>query len=113
MYKGPRRLEPHTRKMRQPDNPRGCVVRHGAVRGCSSAMVDQLSPGVSTWIISGVAAIASGIHAMAVLKCSECTCASPAARFLKASSNTNWLGLSTLLDNSKKTLLGSASVEEV
>src|SRR5712692_6901017 len=91
----------------------GGGVHHGAVRGCSSAMVDQPSPGTSTWIISGVAATASGIHAMAAWKCAECTCASPAARSLKASSSTNWLGLSTLRDHSKKTLPGSARVAAV
>src|SRR5215510_4482826 len=89
------------------------VARHWAVRGCSSAMVDQPSPGASTWIISGVAAIALGIHAMAAWKCAECTCASPAARSLKASSSTNWLGRSTLLDHSKKRLPGSARVAAV
>src|SRR5262245_47952104 len=50
---------------------------------------------------------------MTAWKCSECTCASPAARSLKASSSTNWLGLSTLLGHSKKTLPGSARVAAV
>lgn len=54
--------------------------------------------------------IASGIDAMVVLKWSEFTCASPASRSLNASARTNWLGLSTLLDHSKKMLPGSARV---
>ena len=46
----------------------GCVPSHRAVRGCNSAIGDQPSPGVSTWIISGVSEITSGIQAMAALK---------------------------------------------
>jgi len=91
----------------------GWALSHCAVRGWSSAIADQLSPGASTWMISGVAEMTSGIQAMAALKWSEFTCASPAARSLKASISTNWLGLSTLFDHSKKTLPGSSRVAEV
>jgi len=57
--------------------------------------------------ICGISEITSGIHAIASLKWSEFTCASPASWDSNASIRKNWLGVSTLLDHSKKRLPGS------
>jgi hypothetical protein len=60
-------------------------------------------------MIRGVSAITPGIHAMAALKWPEFTCAGPASSW-NASASTNWCGLSTLSDHSKKMLPGSLRV---
>src|SRR5689334_19594315 len=62
--------------------------------------------------IEGFVATTSGIHDIAVLKCSEVTWAS-AAPSRKASTSTYWLGLSTLRDHSKKILPSSARERSV
>lgn len=59
--------------------------------------------------MSGVCAITSGIHAIAVRKCSELTCSAPASRDANASTSTNWWGLWTLRDHSKNRFAGLAA----
>ena len=103
------RVRRPNRPMCSPGHPRGreALSAQASDGPCTSAMRDQ-PPGTSTLTISGMAAKSSGASAVAFLKCSELTWASPAAASSNASMSTYMFGSSTLRDQSKQMLPGSA-----
>lgn len=63
-------------------------------------MALQPWPGTSTWMISGVLAMAPARVSIPALKWSDATCAAPASASVKASRSVYLWGSSTLRDQS-------------